>query len=201
MSDAAIYSFFANQSNSPQLNDKDLQQTDADDLEEIDLKWQMAMLTMRARRFLNKTERKINANAQDRSKREQEQRTCKEECDSGNNRDKSFRWSKGLGFVWIESGLKKGTIIILFHLMAYTHLQGSSSSDSEEMKGTKQVRVYDVPHPYTGNFLPPKPDLVLADENEYVFSESVTSIPNVATKEAETSVSKPKSVGEPLIED
>ncbi|GJU08815.1 putative reverse transcriptase, RNA-dependent DNA polymerase [Tanacetum coccineum] len=62
MSDVVIYSFFANQSNSPQLNDEDLQQIDADDLEEMDLKWQMAMLTMRARRFLNKTGRKINAN-------------------------------------------------------------------------------------------------------------------------------------------
>ncbi|GJZ54942.1 putative ribonuclease H-like domain-containing protein, partial [Tanacetum coccineum] len=47
---------------SPQLNDEDLQQIDVDDLEEMDLKWQMAMLTMRARRFLNKTGRKINAN-------------------------------------------------------------------------------------------------------------------------------------------
>ncbi|GJW11196.1 putative ribonuclease H-like domain-containing protein [Tanacetum coccineum] len=46
----------------PQLNDEDLQQIDADDLEEMDLKWQKAMLTMRARRFLNKTGRKINAN-------------------------------------------------------------------------------------------------------------------------------------------
>ncbi|GJW08240.1 hypothetical protein Tco_1570663, partial [Tanacetum coccineum] len=35
---------------------------DVDDLEEMDLKWQMVMLTMRARRFLNKTERKISAN-------------------------------------------------------------------------------------------------------------------------------------------
>ncbi|GJW91516.1 hypothetical protein Tco_0169069 [Tanacetum coccineum] len=62
MSDDMIYSFFANQSNSPQLNDEDLQQIDVDDLEEMDLKWQMAMLTMRARRFLNKTGRKINPN-------------------------------------------------------------------------------------------------------------------------------------------
>ncbi|GJZ08246.1 hypothetical protein Tco_0542529 [Tanacetum coccineum] len=46
MSDDVIYSFFANQSNSPQLNDEDLQLIDADDLEEMDLKWQMAMLTM-----------------------------------------------------------------------------------------------------------------------------------------------------------
>ncbi|GKE66582.1 putative ribonuclease H-like domain-containing protein, partial [Tanacetum coccineum] len=62
MSDVVIYSFFTNQSNSPQLDSKDLQQIDVDDLEEMDLKWQMAMLTMRARRFLNKTGRKISAN-------------------------------------------------------------------------------------------------------------------------------------------
>ncbi|GJZ89896.1 hypothetical protein Tco_0661823, partial [Tanacetum coccineum] len=45
-------------------------------------------------------------------------------------------------------------------------------------------RYHAVPPPYTGNFMPPKSDLVLADEEEYVFSESKT-----------------KSVSEPLIED
>nr|GEU68400.1 ribonuclease H-like domain-containing protein [Tanacetum cinerariifolium] len=50
LSDAVIYSFFASQSNIPQLDNEDLKQIDADDLEEIDLKSQMAMLTMRARR-------------------------------------------------------------------------------------------------------------------------------------------------------
>ncbi|GJY64286.1 putative ribonuclease H-like domain-containing protein [Tanacetum coccineum] len=34
-----------------------------------------------------------------------------------------------------------------------------------------------VPPPYTGNFMPPKPDLVLADKDEYVFSESVINVP------------------------
>nr|GEW56332.1 hypothetical protein [Tanacetum cinerariifolium] len=52
LSDVVIYSFFASQSNNPQLDNDDLKQINADDLEEIDLKWQMAMLTMRARRFL-----------------------------------------------------------------------------------------------------------------------------------------------------
>ncbi|GJS10248.1 ribonuclease H-like domain-containing protein [Tanacetum coccineum] len=50
ISNAVIYSFLANQSNV------------VDGLEEMDLKWQMAMLPMRARRFLNKTGRKISAN-------------------------------------------------------------------------------------------------------------------------------------------
>nr|GEZ25240.1 hypothetical protein [Tanacetum cinerariifolium] len=48
LSDDVIYSFFANQSSSSQLDNEDLQQIDADDLKDMDLKWQMAMLTMRA---------------------------------------------------------------------------------------------------------------------------------------------------------
>nr|GEX54396.1 ribonuclease H-like domain-containing protein [Tanacetum cinerariifolium] len=46
----------------PQLDNEDLKQIDADDLKEMDLKWQMAMLTMRARKFLQKTGRNLGAN-------------------------------------------------------------------------------------------------------------------------------------------
>nr|GEW31256.1 hypothetical protein [Tanacetum cinerariifolium] len=49
-------------SNSLQLNNDDLKQIDADDLEEMDLTWQMAMLTMRARRFLQRTGKNLGAN-------------------------------------------------------------------------------------------------------------------------------------------
>nr|GEU64740.1 hypothetical protein [Tanacetum cinerariifolium] len=45
-----IYFFFASQSTCPQLDNEDLKQIDVDELEEMDLRWQMAMLTMRARR-------------------------------------------------------------------------------------------------------------------------------------------------------
>nr|GFB05144.1 ribonuclease H-like domain-containing protein [Tanacetum cinerariifolium] len=62
LSNAVTYSFFASQSNSLQLDNEDLKQIDADDLEEIDLKWQMAMLTIRARRFLYRTGRNLGAN-------------------------------------------------------------------------------------------------------------------------------------------
>nr|GEW00583.1 hypothetical protein [Tanacetum cinerariifolium] len=62
LSDAVIYSLFASLSNSPQLDNKDLKQIDADDLEEMDLKWQMAMLTMRARSFLQRNGRNLGAN-------------------------------------------------------------------------------------------------------------------------------------------
>nr|GEW00061.1 ribonuclease H-like domain-containing protein [Tanacetum cinerariifolium] len=59
LSNAVIYSFFASQSSSPQMDNEDLKQIDVDDLEEINLKWQMAMLTMRARKFLQKTRRNL----------------------------------------------------------------------------------------------------------------------------------------------
>ncbi|GJV19094.1 hypothetical protein Tco_1368114 [Tanacetum coccineum] len=55
---------------------KDLEQIDPDDLEEMDLQWEMAMLTIRARRFIKRTGRKLDVNGQrvrfDRAPRNQE---------------------------------------------------------------------------------------------------------------------------------
>ncbi|GJY42963.1 hypothetical protein Tco_0431176, partial [Tanacetum coccineum] len=44
----------------PQLDNADLQQINPDDLEEMDLRWNIAMLTMRARRFLKNTGRMLD---------------------------------------------------------------------------------------------------------------------------------------------
>nr|GEZ61400.1 hypothetical protein [Tanacetum cinerariifolium] len=54
--------FGGNTKTDPQLDNEDLKQIDVDDLEEMDLKWQMAMLTMGARRFLQKTSRNLGTN-------------------------------------------------------------------------------------------------------------------------------------------
>nr|GFA16977.1 hypothetical protein [Tanacetum cinerariifolium] len=62
LSNAVIYSFFSSQSTSPRLDNEDLKQIDVDNLEEMDLRWQMAMLTMRARRFLQKTGQNLREN-------------------------------------------------------------------------------------------------------------------------------------------
>nr|GEX71220.1 hypothetical protein [Tanacetum cinerariifolium] len=50
LSDTVICAFLDSQPNSPQLAHEDLKQIHSDDMKEIDLRWQMAMLTMRARR-------------------------------------------------------------------------------------------------------------------------------------------------------
>ncbi|GJZ33837.1 hypothetical protein Tco_0579273 [Tanacetum coccineum] len=60
LSDAVIYSFFASQPSIPQLDNEVLQQINSDDLEEMDLRWNIAMLTIKVRRFLKNTGRKLD---------------------------------------------------------------------------------------------------------------------------------------------
>ncbi|GJV13414.1 ribonuclease H-like domain-containing protein [Tanacetum coccineum] len=45
------YSFLAQPTTSPQLENEDFQQMDGDDLEELDLRWQVAMLTVRVKKL------------------------------------------------------------------------------------------------------------------------------------------------------
>ncbi|GJT96217.1 ribonuclease H-like domain-containing protein [Tanacetum coccineum] len=179
LSDAVIYSFFASQSNSSQLDNEDLKQIDPDDLEEMDLKWQMAMLTMRARRFLKKSGRNLGVNVTDTIGFDK----TKVECYNCHRR----------GHFTMECRAPKN----------------QDSRNRETTRRTMPVNdkyktcegYHDVPPPYTGNFMPPKPDLVLADKDEYIFSKSVTSVSAGATSEVKTSESKPMSVSEPLIKD
>ncbi|GJU88389.1 hypothetical protein Tco_1300812 [Tanacetum coccineum] len=63
--DDVMFSFFVNQYNSPWLDNEDLEQIDIDDLEKMDLKWQVAMLTIRVKRFLKKTRRNLNFNGKE----------------------------------------------------------------------------------------------------------------------------------------
>ncbi|GKC13274.1 hypothetical protein Tco_1010056, partial [Tanacetum coccineum] len=268
LSDAMIYSFFA---------------------KEINLKWQMAMLTIGARRFLKKTERNLGVNGtdtsgfdktkveryncyrrghfawecrapkqQDNKNREITRRTAKEGPTnfalmaytssgslSSSNLDTESQFNVGAYKASLESiearldVYKKNEAIfeedikilkldILLRDNALTELRKKFEKDEKERDDLKLTlekfenssknlsklldikendkykiseRYHAVPPPYTGNFMPPKPDLVLADEDEYVFSESVTSVLDIATSKAKTSESKPKSVSEPLIED
>ncbi|GKA43793.1 ribonuclease H-like domain-containing protein [Tanacetum coccineum] len=49
----------------PQLDHEDLEQLDEFDLEEIDLKWQVAMISMRMKKFYKKTSRKLQFDAKE----------------------------------------------------------------------------------------------------------------------------------------
>nr|GEV95794.1 putative ribonuclease H-like domain-containing protein [Tanacetum cinerariifolium] len=85
LSDVIICSLFASSPNSPQLDYDDLQHFHLDDLEEMDLKWQMAMLTMRAMRFLKNTGRKFSMNGNETI------RECRAPRKQDNQNRESFR--------------------------------------------------------------------------------------------------------------
>nr|GEY43422.1 hypothetical protein [Tanacetum cinerariifolium] len=65
LSDATMYAFLENQPHGSQLMHEDIEQIHKDDLEEIDLKWQLALLSMRARRYFQRTSKKITINESD----------------------------------------------------------------------------------------------------------------------------------------
>ncbi|GKF74335.1 hypothetical protein Tco_0220667, partial [Tanacetum coccineum] len=49
----------------PQLDHEDLEQLDEYDLKEMDLKWQVAMISMRMKKFYKKTGRKLQFDAKE----------------------------------------------------------------------------------------------------------------------------------------
>ncbi|GKA47396.1 putative ribonuclease H-like domain-containing protein [Tanacetum coccineum] len=114
LSDAVICAFFANQPSSPQLANEDLQQLNPDDLEKMDLRWQMAMLTIRARRKCR------GPKSQDNRNKESSRRSVPVETTTSN----ALISCDGLsGYDWSDQAEEGPN----YALMAYS----SSSSNSE----------------------------------------------------------------------
>ncbi|GJT19870.1 retrovirus-related pol polyprotein from transposon TNT 1-94 [Tanacetum coccineum] len=193
LSDAVICAFFASQPNSPQLDNEDLQQINPDDLEEMDLRWQMAMLTIRARIFLKNTRRKFFVNGTKTigfdKNRESTRRSVPVESTTYN----ALISCDGLGdYDWSDQAEQGPTN---FALMAYS----STSFNFEIVDKCKTGLGYNaIPPPYTGNFMHPKPDLSFSGLEDFV-NEPIVSEPTVKkhvveTSETKVSVDKPKVV-------
>ncbi|GKB27378.1 ribonuclease H-like domain-containing protein, partial [Tanacetum coccineum] len=65
LSDATVYAFLANQPYRSEIVHEYLEQIHDDDLEEMDLKWQLALLSMRAKKFYQRNGKKITINGGD----------------------------------------------------------------------------------------------------------------------------------------
>ncbi|GJZ11391.1 hypothetical protein Tco_0546150 [Tanacetum coccineum] len=172
----------------------------------MDLRWNIVMLTMRARRIMKNIGRKLGmANKerigfdkapriQDSINREPTRRIVPVEETTSNA---LVSQCNGFSYDWSDQAEEGPTN---FALMAYS-LTSLTSSTNFECKTRLGYNV--VPPPYTGNFMPPKSDLVypslddFVDVNESV-SESVVEKPTVETNEPETSR---KENGASIIED
>nr|GEZ06508.1 hypothetical protein [Tanacetum cinerariifolium] len=138
---------------------------DADDLEEIDLKWKMAMLTMRARRFLQRTGRNLRVNGPTSMGFDMSKVECY-------NCHRKGHFARKCGLPRIQERMEPTN----YALMAFS--SSSSSSDNKVVSCSKAWSyeslppspIYDryhlgnechaIPLPYIGTFMPPKPDLV-----------------------------------------
>ncbi|GJT52974.1 ribonuclease H-like domain-containing protein [Tanacetum coccineum] len=109
-----MYSFFANQSSG---HHEDLEQLDEFDLEEMDLKWQVAMISMRLKKFYKKTGRKLQFDAKEPvgfDKAKVECYNCHKtghfarECRSKGNQDSRRRDAGYTGYKAKDSGRRPG---------------------------------------------------------------------------------------------
>nr|GEU72722.1 hypothetical protein [Tanacetum cinerariifolium] len=189
LSNLVIYSFFASQSTSPQLDNEDLKQIDVNDLEEMDLRWHMAMLTMRAIRFLYKTDQNLGANGPTSMGFDMSKVKCYK-CHRKGHFAREYRSPKdsrrnGAAETQRRTSYQAEEEPANYALMAFS--SSSSSSDTEvftcamfdcddylssksDCESCPPSSFYDrfqpsggyrvVPLPYTRTFMPPKPDLV-----------------------------------------
>ncbi|GJY32679.1 ribonuclease H-like domain-containing protein [Tanacetum coccineum] len=147
-----------------------LKQIDPDDLEEMDLQWEMAMLTIRARRFIKRTDKKldgIRTSGLIRGK-ENSRRTVTVETPTKNALEVlpiqilsqvCDKFKIGLGYNAASPAVE-------------SFVNSSKMLENQEHNKSKSDKGYHaVPLPYTGNFIPFKPNLIFMDE--IVKSENV----------------------------
>ncbi|GJV27976.1 hypothetical protein Tco_1384424 [Tanacetum coccineum] len=228
LSDAVICAFFASQPNSPQLVHEDLQQIHLDDMEEMDLRWQIAMLTMRARRFLKNTGRKLTVNGnetigfdksnvecynchkrrhfyreggalrnQDNKNKESSKRSVPieistsialESCNGLGGYDWSDQAKKGPNYALLafsssspDSKVSNDSICSKSCLENVESLKSQNDQLLKDLKKSKLMVL--VPPPYTGNFMPPTPDLSFTDLDKFVNKPVVENFKAMSNEE------------------
>nr|GEX17576.1 ribonuclease H-like domain-containing protein [Tanacetum cinerariifolium] len=149
---------------------KDLEQIDTDDLEEMDFKWQVAMLTMRVTRRCHFA------------------RECKAPRNQGNrNKDSPTRNAP------VDTSTTNA--LVVQDGIVLNNVVDSCESDRDDNQVNHRFKKGEgypaVPPPYSRNYMPPRADLSFAGLYNSVFkskvSETITSVPKIETNASKTS--------------
>nr|GEY69510.1 ribonuclease H-like domain-containing protein [Tanacetum cinerariifolium] len=179
LTNVVICAFFASQPNSPQLVHEDLQQIHPDDIEEMNLRWKMAMLTMRAKSFLKNTRRKLTINRNETicfDKSKVEGYNCHKrghfarECRAPRNQDnKNKESSKRSVSVETSTSIAFVSCDRLVSKSCLETIRLIKSQNDQLLKDLKKSELMVlVSPPYTRNFMPPTPDLSFTGLDEFV---------------------------------
>nr|GEY25186.1 ribonuclease H-like domain-containing protein [Tanacetum cinerariifolium] len=104
---------FESDSSGPQLDHEDLKQVNNFDLEEIDLKWQVAMISTRLKKFYKKTRRKLHFDAKEPVGFDKSKVECfnchntwnfARECRSKGNKESRRRYARNIGYKASDNG-------------------------------------------------------------------------------------------------
>nr|GEV90485.1 putative reverse transcriptase domain-containing protein [Tanacetum cinerariifolium] len=147
LSDATVYDFLANQPNRSQLVHEDLEQIHEDDLEEMDLKWQLALISMRAKRVLRNQEN-----------RTRNQETTRRTVNVEDTSSKAMVAIDGAGFDWSYMADDEAPTNMAFMAFSDSKLIGSQITDKNK-RGLGYVSYNAIPPPHTKRFSPPRIDL------------------------------------------
>nr|GEX62960.1 ribonuclease H-like domain-containing protein [Tanacetum cinerariifolium] len=163
LSDATVYAFLANQPNRFQLMHEDLEQIHEDDPEEMDLKMQLELLSMRAKKFFQKTGKKITINGSDTAGYDKAKVECfnkptRRTMNVEDTSSKAMVAIDGAGFYWSYMADDEAPINMAFIAFSNSELIRSQITDKSK-GGLGNVSYNVVPPPHTGRFLPLRIDL------------------------------------------
>ncbi|GJV94933.1 hypothetical protein Tco_1546510, partial [Tanacetum coccineum] len=211
------YSLLASQSSCPQLDHEDLDQVDEYDLEEMDLKWQVAMISMRIKKFQQQAGRRHFA----RECRTKEDNRRRDGWNPGNkDGSRTGKKEESRALVTVDGECVDWTAHTEdnenFAFMA-SNSSGSNTqsvfrcnkSDSENLPLHKRLaktgEMQAVPPPMTGNYLPSGPDIEI-DDSQYTYgpektqpSESESQTTKLDTCNSNISTEPSELVSEPVV--
>nr|GEX47041.1 putative ribonuclease H-like domain-containing protein [Tanacetum cinerariifolium] len=172
-----VCAFIDTQRNGSQIKYKDISQIDDDDIEEMDIKWNLALLSMRADRFWKKTGKKITIQGSNvagfdklRREREREKECYKKDPKVEEPAPKAMIAIDGIRWDWSymaeeDEALKNHALVVDEEEVPteYALIAKSRLLESQKLDKDKKVvgfnEYYDVLPPPVQVYLPPKKDL------------------------------------------